>query len=1095
MKLIDLEVRSFGRVRNAKIEFGPGLNVFHGPNDLGKSTLVRAIRAVLLLPFRSKEAERFIPWSGGGTPYVNLCFQTSEGVQYRVSKKFGARAELQERPRGASWRRCARGREVDDKLREVLRWGLEGPGRGIPASFLSTVLLADQGEVEAVLRSADLQSDRSESGRQWLTDVLEASAMDPFFLKTLERVERHYSEAFTGTGRRARTQDSPLKRISDRVNAARKELAGVQEKIAKLDDVRRTLTEKRAQAEALGEELQQARDRVTSLAARSTEAAARQALETSVAEASAAFKAALFRQDDVAEAEIEAQRASADADMADSWVQTATQLMARQTQAVASAQAAADRGPGAQEDTILRLQVERDLAGLADELSNLERDLAAAQEYGRLVAEADAAQEQLDKLAAQGLAASESLVTQVKAEAAAAREQARSKQRLAGIELRGLDLKIEALAETCQTLRDAHSDADRLQAQAQDELEGLGATLPDRATLAALQTLHSDLREARAAVELGLAVVLRPDGAIGVEVATDGAPAEASSVSRETSWGALRELRVTLEGVGDLHIQAGSEAKRARAAELADQWAREGAPVLARAGVGDLAALRAGVEAQTQARHDAEERLTQSQLLRPSVGDLEAATSALEAAQATRPALSSALSKNDSKALDHAPHGDTALLGEAARQGGEAPRELQALASEEDIAAARRELEGRIETIERELRELRSGIADLRVEQGAAQASLGASAARVAQLREAQEQRPAAMRQNWEKILASGEKGRGDLASRRDAVQQRLTRVESTGDRPATDLDAVLEDALALETAMRGRLECLAQLQAELRDSRTRSDANLQHLRADPGADLGAARSVLKAAQQALDGAPRAAPVAQEDREEAEWDLADIAEEFETLGRDLHAYDLQLRGAEGQSVADEKRDLEERCEQLEAQERELEAQYAGWDTLREVMIEVQEDLTSNLGSALVPQVQRRFNELATDPYTLAITSSLKTEGVVVAGQARDPNALSVGTRDQLATVYRLALAEQLGSMVVLDDQLVHSDAGRMRTLLSLLTRAARHIQVVVFTCRPDDYESAEPAVRTLDLGPLVESGVVLDEALTDGAASLETGPE
>jgi uncharacterized protein YhaN len=65
--------------------------------------------------------------------------------------------------------------------------------------------------------------------------------------------------------------------------------------------------------------------------------------------------------------------------------------------------------------------------------------------------------------------------------------------------------------------------------------------------------------------------------------------------------------------------------------------------------------------------------------------------------------------------------------------------------------------------------------------------------------------------------------------------------------------------------------------------------------------------------------------------------------------------------------------------------------------------------------------------------------------------------ISVGTREQLSTLYRLALAEFLRTVVVLDDQLVQSDDTRMDWFRALLTEKARSFQIVVLTCRPGDY--------------------------------------
>jgi hypothetical protein len=68
-------------------------------------------------------------------------------------------------------------------------------------------------------------------------------------------------------------------------------------------------------------------------------------------------------------------------------------------------------------------------------------------------------------------------------------------------------------------------------------------------------------------------------------------------------------------------------------------------------------------------------------------------------------------------------------------------------------------------------------------------------------------------------------------------------------------------------------------------------------------------------------------------------------------------------------------------------------------------------------------------------------------------------ALSVGTRDQLATLIRLAIAEELGSAVVLDDHLVHSDPRRLEWFRQALVKAAVRTQVIILTCRPQDYLS------------------------------------
>ncbi len=55
MRILRLCVADFAAVPKAEIDFGPGLNVLYGPNDLGKSTLADAIRLALLLPINSTQ--------------------------------------------------------------------------------------------------------------------------------------------------------------------------------------------------------------------------------------------------------------------------------------------------------------------------------------------------------------------------------------------------------------------------------------------------------------------------------------------------------------------------------------------------------------------------------------------------------------------------------------------------------------------------------------------------------------------------------------------------------------------------------------------------------------------------------------------------------------------------------------------------------------------------------------------------------------------------------------------------------------------------------------------------------------------------------
>ena len=133
----------------------------------------------------------------------------------------------------------------------ALRWGIEAPGgkggaRGFPESFLSHVLLGDQGDVPLILERS-LASDRDGSGKERLHQALSALSQDPF-KRVLEAAQARVDAAFTPTGRRKTGQSSPLSQIKEqitllarefeRLTQQRRESEEVQQRIASFDEER-----------------------------------------------------------------------------------------------------------------------------------------------------------------------------------------------------------------------------------------------------------------------------------------------------------------------------------------------------------------------------------------------------------------------------------------------------------------------------------------------------------------------------------------------------------------------------------------------------------------------------------------------------------------------------------------------------------------------------------------------------------------------------------------------------------------------------------------------------------------------------------------
>ena len=147
MKLCRLTVNQFKRftVPTRLGELGDGLNLVVGPNELGKSTLLDALRAVLFERYSSR-ARPIVALQNdrsGAAPVVELVFEV-DGVEYTLTKRFfkSAYARLQ-CPDGTMLEADA----AENKLRNLLGF-TEAGIRGATSETLGMwgVLWVQQGQ-------------------------------------------------------------------------------------------------------------------------------------------------------------------------------------------------------------------------------------------------------------------------------------------------------------------------------------------------------------------------------------------------------------------------------------------------------------------------------------------------------------------------------------------------------------------------------------------------------------------------------------------------------------------------------------------------------------------------------------------------------------------------------------------------------------------------------------------------------------------------------------------------------------------------------------------------------------------------------------
>lgn len=1040
-----LEVSNFRAVDHALLELAPGLNVLYGPNDLGKSTLGMALRAALLLPAESTAQREFLPWHSQQAPRVVLTFE-SESTVWRIGKTFGsgssAQALLESSLDGQRFREEARGRAADSRLRELLRWGLDAPGgrggaRGLPESFLSQVLLAAQGTVAQILERT-LGEDRDGSGRERLHEALQALAQHPLFQRVLAAAEAKVDSAFTPTGRRKTGQTSPFAQVRQAISELGQELERIEHLRRESDDVQKRLARLEQERLETEERTAQLRSRVAREQQLLCELDAQRALRERALAAERTLERQRVAERDLHELERELELARAASATRQRALEQSAAVLAALEQRLEQAEAELHRLGS---EASRQARQER-LAQLDAERRQLEQRMA---ELGRL-----RELEQAVRAAEVTLQTESGALAQAERAQLELGEQLQREQRL---------LASARALETAGRWREADERACRAQ-QAERvaaELRASAALARERASsllqaadewveltpelLARLRELDRQLGVARARVEVGLSVSISLPAGRAAAVSLDGAPAAAHAASARPILARARgQVRVQLDDDVELLATAGEPEQRAKAEQLASAWAEQAQPWLRRANVGDLAALARHAEQKAAERRDA-------------AAALEQATT-LEARATEKQDQCGELGRWRDRAAQL-----EAELGSA--PSAELLAELQALGASWEAELARR-----LARAEREQRRLQEAL----VVQSGEVARYGARAADARRaLDAAQTERARALgalgtrqvdhvdQADWlarelrvleRAALAAGRA----YAQEESGYRAQLAAAERTRD----EARAALADGRGARerelAASNGARERELSLEARLRERRAHFDP----------AALAAAEVDWAHARAELAALP-ALPAASAEA------LADSQSELQRESARLEQLVLELRRAEGalgqvggDVVAQRESQTRDALERARAAERDLELEYDAFQLLAKTLRSVENEEGAHLGRSLSEPVSERFARLTDGRYgRVALDAALGFEGITIAGQPRSYRELSEGTREQLATIFRLCVAEQLRSALLLDDQLAQTHRERVAWFRSTLRESAQRIQILVLTARPDDYLSQE----------------------------------
>jgi DNA repair exonuclease SbcCD ATPase subunit len=199
---------------------------------------------------------------------------------------------------------------------------------------------------------------------------------------------------------------------------------------------------------------------------------------------------------------------------------------------------------------------------------------------------------------------------------------------------------------------------------------------------------------------------------------------------------------------------------------------------------------------------------------------------------------------------------------------------------------------------------------------------------------------------------------------------------------------------------------------------------------------------------------------------------ASIAADITTLERQKRDLEIELatRGHDG--LGEEQAELEGQLAaaeaRLEAMETEARAARLLHDTLSEAQRETRDRWLGPVRERVQPYLRlvHPDSEIELDEATLGIAQFVR------GGRSERFEALSVGAREQVAVITRLALADLVRvsgrpAAIILDDALVNTDEVRLERMHLVLHKAAQSMQILILTCRERDFAQLGAPMRRI----------------------------
>jgi DNA repair exonuclease SbcCD ATPase subunit len=198
------------------------------------------------------------------------------------------------------------------------------------------------------------------------------------------------------------------------------------------------------------------------------------------------------------------------------------------------------------------------------------------------------------------------------------------------------------------------------------------------------------------------------------------------------------------------------------------------------------------------------------------------------------------------------------------------------------------------------------------------------------------------------------------------------------------------------------------------------------------------------------------------------------------VGKQRDLLDKEI-GLENRLIAADKRQIREELEEARGQQDRaisrrdrVQAEAGAWRLLAETLESAERDAKKAFLGPVLQRVQPFLDLLFPGTGVTLEEDTLEIIEIARDGRTEPYRTLSIGTREQLSILVRLAFAVYLRekgypAAVILDDALVYADPCRFERMQFALRKAAETVQILILACRPDDWRPlGVPILRLAD---------------------------